>query len=221
MNFMPSEDVFYDEPLVDNTQQQQYVGKNYVNANTRFEPSTARPVHHATHVDAAPANVGEYASWQHDMLESSRNCEKLLGRLVAHFESRTLPTESLSTLATEVAPAIPRGTLVLPPGSRPPVLSPPPTKLVASTEETSFRRRAEEEARLARIEAERKEKEKLDEAKRLEELKRIEEAKILKEQLEKKTRGLMTDLLVGSSGGLFDDNDDINTKPKAGGLFDD
>lgn len=223
MNFMPSEEAFFDEPLVDNP---------------------------AASID--PRGPCLDSSYMERLLASSVNQEKLLGRLVGEIEQINLrlhsleakilserPTEKMHSSIPAISarptspplPKEPRGTLVLPPGSRPAngVLAPTVAPSVQTSQEEEnqmlARRRAEEEARLLRIEAERKAKEAQDEQRRLEEAKRIEEERRAKAELERKTRGLMTDLLITNVGGsLFEDDDLLagsTAKPKGGGLFDD
>jgi hypothetical protein len=233
MNFMPSEDTFFDEPLHNDIPVPQNISSK---SNVVREDNTVAL-----------------------LLESSLRQEKLLERLLSEIErvNRNLinidlkhqnatssPAPSPTSAkhqqqANSTGPTPPRGNLLLPPGSRPatvpnvvkekaPELS---AEEIAAAREKSeqdaiLRRRAEEEARIARIEAERIQKEAEEERKRLAELRRIEEEKRMKEELEKKTRGLMTGLLTTSStGGLFGDDDldvgGVAGTRKGGGLFDD
>ena len=232
MNFMPSEDTFFDEPLHENI------------PAPRFDESMHNKGIVPHDVRDPTLNL---------LLESSLRQEKLLERLLSEMEranrnlinielkqQNSTPSPNASPTSgkqTSSFPQQPRGTLLLPPGSRPAtvptVVSKTPelsaAELAASKEreeqEAILRRRAEEDARLARIEAERLEREAEEERRRMAELKRIEDEKRMKEQLEKKTRGLMTGLLSnGSAGGLFGDDDlDISgpAGKKSGGLFDD
>lgn len=212
MNFMPSEDAFFDEPLHD-----------------------------------APVSYGQppapqVAEESRELLESSLRQEKLLERLLGEMEkmNRRLfaietsgalgaPREAPKPVASPTGSATPkpsRGTFVLPPGSRPAVIpnivEPKPAEDREKAEEDAiFRRRAEEEARIARIEAERREREAEEERKRIAEIKRLEDERRMKEELEKKTRGLMSGLLTSSGGGLFADENIDAPAPKKGGLFDD
>lgn len=242
MNFMPAEDAFFDEPLVDTHAS----GNGTVPAHPSFPKSEILPTHS---IDAV----------SQQLLESSRNQEKLLLRLVCEVEKLTRRLTSLETLPsigstvrkdtqspastpTSTSRSLPpqRGALVLPPGCRSttiPSMTVP--KAVSSAEDNAVRqaqneelalqrRRADEEARLARIESERKEREAEDERRRVLERKRIEEEKRIKEELERKTRGLMTGLLTsGPGGGLFDDDlgefgsNKKGNGTKTGGLFDD
>ena len=173
MNFMPSEDAFYNEPLQD---------------------------------EVAPAVAQIDFSL---ILESSLRQEKLLERIVGELEimtrrllvvERTVPVTSPVTSPSSAAPSKPsRGNLVLPPGSRgghiPAVIAVEKKPELSLAEESALReqseleaiqrRRADEEVRLARIEAERMEREAQEEQKRLAEIKRIEEEMRLKEELER------------------------------------
>jgi hypothetical protein len=79
-------------------------------------------------------------------------------------------------------------------------------------------RRAQELAR-KKAEAEKRAKEE-EERKRIEEEKRLAEEKARKQELEKKTTGLMSDLISGGGGDLFGD-DLAGKSKKKGGLFDD
>lgn len=227
MNFMPSEDAFFDEPLHDEVPVAVKSASNIIS-------------------NEFPVAL---------LLESSLRQEKLLEQLVSEMErvnrnlinleirysqstSSPAPSPTNATKQQQSNPS--RGTLILPPGSRPttvpnvhkgkaPEVSAEEIAASREKEEQSaiLRRRAEEDARIARIEAERLEREAEEERKRLVELKRIEEEKRMKAELEKKTRGLMTGLLTGttSAGGLFGDDDiDVSGSAgnkKGGGLFDD
>ena len=225
MNFMPAEDAFFDEPIVD--------------SNPKYEQTTI----------ITPPSTADYPA----ILESSLRQEKLLERIVYELErmndrliavervrSNTGPIVSPQASPTNSSNAVsankpPRGNLVLPPGSRSVHAPVAEKKAAVSAEEEAqkrekeeqdaiVRRRADEEARLARIEAERIEREAEEERKRQAELKRIEEEKRMKEDLERKTRGLMTGLLTSNGGSLFADDDLDNVvgeKKKSGGLFDD
>jgi len=85
--------------------------------------------------------------------------------------------------------------------------------------EEEARRRAEELAR-KRAEDEQRKREEM-ERQRVEEERRREEERQRKEALEKKTNGLMSNLIAGSGGGLFGDDDLGSKKKTKGGLFDD
>jgi hypothetical protein len=219
MNFMPSEDAFFEEPV-----------ENVAPKNSKMENE----------------NSGQVAS---QILESSVRQEKLLERILSELERMNkrinlLENSTSSAPKSLIRPDSPtfdtsskpsRGTLVLPPGSRPVTLAnvgglekapvvPTDADREREEQEAIFRRRAEEQVRLARIESERIEREAEEERKRIAELERIQQEKRMKEELEKKTRGLMSGLLTGSSAGLFAD-DDLDAPAagakKSGGLFDD
>ena len=239
---MPSEDTFFDEPLVE----------DYVQYG-------APPKVLAPHQEYTFSNEKLQAQQENNtllqLLESSKRKELLLEKIVSEMERmnrRLLTLENLSPshpvpaaktfsptgspVSSSAAPRASRGTLVLPPGSKPSTVPNLPDKKpvlsnedVASREQDEhaaiLRRRNDEEARLARLEAERKQREQEEERKRLAELKRVEEERRMKEELDKKTRGLMTGLLASNSGGgLFEDDIDSIAAPglkKSGGLFDD
>jgi hypothetical protein len=235
MNFMPSEDTFFDEPL----------------HNEAPVPQNVAPKINMGY--SAPAMPQD--NTMSLLLESSIRQEKLLEKLLSEMErvNRNLinlefrqqhhsgspapsPTSAKQQSGSGEKVNQSRGSLLLPPGSRPatvPAVAPKTpdlslAELAASKEqeerEAILRRRAEEDARLARIEAERLEREAEEERKRIAELKRIEEEKRMKEELEKKTRGLMSGLLTNTNAGLFGDDDMEIPGPagkKAGGLFDD
>jgi hypothetical protein len=241
MNFMPSEDAFFDEPLHNDMPVPQNIApkSNVAHQAYPFSPQILPP----------PENANQL------LLESSIRQEKLLERLLTEMErvnknlielrlsrensQASSPGASPSSAAGKSVPTSSnpsRGTLILPPGSRPisvpnvpekkPLLS--PAEEIAAREqeerEAILRRRADEEARLARIEVERLEREAEEERKRIAEMKRIEDEKRMKEELERKTRGLMTGLITSSAaGGLFGDDDlDMGSNgKKQGGLFDD
>lgn len=241
MNFMPNEDAFFDEPLHNDMPVPQNIApkSNVAHQTYQFSPQILPPQENANQL----------------LLESSLRQEKLLERLLTEMErmnknlielrisrecsqaSSPAASPSSATSKNIAASSHPsRGTLILPPGSRPtslpnvpekkPVLSPAEEIAVREQEEREaiLRRRADEEARLARIEAERLEREAEEERKRIAEMKRIEDEKRMKEELERKTRGLMTGLITSTSaGGLFGDDDlDIGSgSKKQGGLFDD
>ena len=252
MNFMPSEDAFFDEPL-NQPPITQYVPPQVLTQHTH------RPAF--SHFDHLAKQENDRSA---QMLESSKRQEHLLERIVSELEKlntrianleRVAPSSSAASTSSRVvspgasptnassqqsAPRPIRGSLVLPPGSRPANIPNLPERKPAEVipsaddaitrerqeQEAIMRRRAEEEARIARIEAERKQREEEEERKRLEEIKRIEEERKRKEELEKKTRGLMTGLIepmTSGGGGLFEDDLDLVGKPgkKAGGLFDD
>ena len=254
MNFMPSEDAFFDEPIHSNdhggyppqvlgTSQRPYTsGNQFVISHQKDENSI--------HVQ---------------LLESSKRQEQLLEKLVHELERMNrrlsdverlapnilLPATSSKvngvvgspTSATPVSggPKPTRGSLVLPPGSKVSnVPNLPERKAHDSSMDSNqtkeqdeqaaiLRRRAEEEARIVRLEAERKQREEEDERKRLHELKRIEDEKRRKQELESKTKGLMTGIFTDSSGGLFGPDDDLDVSTSTGGtgskqgrgLFDD
>ena len=249
MNFMPNEDAFFDEILINENPG----SNNHLNKlSSDFSTVTPRFNQDLTAI-----------------LDSAHRQERLLERIVGELEKmnrrlsaveRLSPTSGLSEISSSAAKGTisptqsptgaqaskpgsePRGHLVLPPGSRPAHVTPilnDKKPVVSAVEEDAARekqelevierRRAEEVSRLARIEAERLEREAEEERKRLAELKRLEEEKRMKEELEKITRGLMTDLLTSgnSGGGLFanDDLDDMlgskERQKKSGGLFDD
>ena len=234
MNFMPSEDAFFDEPLVDEHVSPPAATTSYAGISRTHE-----------HRAAVPS----------ELVQSSLRQEKLLERIVSELENMNGRLSTLERIApghAGLTPAAPvagtpsrsppksRGAMALPPGSRP---AAPPTvaerKPIVSAADDAVarerqeyeaiqRRRAEEDARLARIEAERLEREAEEERKRVAEMERMEEERRMKEELEKKTRGLMTGLLTGGgTGGLFGDDDFDDTaasaggKKKGGGLFDD
>lgn len=127
-------------------------------------------------------------------------------------------------------PSIPRGSLVPPPGksftaaggAADPIADQRASaeKMAAERQriEEDSRRRAEELARKREEEEHRKREE--AEQRRLEEERRREEERLRKEHLEKKTTGLMSNLITSSGGGLFGD-EETTTKRNKGGLFDD
>jgi hypothetical protein len=82
------------------------------------------------------------------------------------------------------------------------------------------KRRTEESARLARVEAERREREAEEVKRRQAEAERVENERRAREELEKKRKELITGLFTTeTSTGLFED--DLNVKKNGGGLFDD
>eukprot|EP00928_Gymnodinium_smaydae_P080102 TRINITY_DN63886_c0_g1_i1.p1 TRINITY_DN63886_c0_g1~~TRINITY_DN63886_c0_g1_i1.p1 ORF type:complete len:286 (-),score=57.63 TRINITY_DN63886_c0_g1_i1:83-847(-) len=132
------------------------------------------------------------------------------------------------------APPQQRGNMILPPGkglTQPmphapaaPMAMPGEDPRVAAERERQRieedgRRRAEEIAR-RREEDERRRREEA-ERQRAEEERRREEERQRKLALEKKTTGLMSNLVSGGGGGLFGDEDAAASRPKRGGLFDD
>ena len=263
MNFMPSEDAFFDEPL------NQPVTQPFVPAQVLSQHPQQSTFSHLDHLSK---QENDHSA---QFLESSRRQEQLLERIVAELEKlnsrigtleRITPVGNPSSTGSRIVSpgASPthgggqsstakqtRGSLVLPPGSRPanaPNLPDrKPVEAVSAAEDAAarerqeqeaiLRRRAEEEARIARLEAERKQREEEEERKRIEELKRIEEERKRKEELEQKTRGLMTGLFDNSltttatgASSLFGPEDDLDllSRPGAaggqktgGGLFDD
>jgi hypothetical protein len=247
MNFMPSEDVFFDEPISTDM-----TGIAFVHVPP---PAGYQAVE-------APTEVSP-----HDLLsklvDSSLRQEALLEKLVGEIErmnTRLLTVEltsgmrgtrSSSPMSTsdsvekprsDSAARLPtvRGTLLLPPGSRPilpnsvsrgtpqPVIpSEDPMERERKEQEAIQQMRADEETRLLRMEVERKQREEEEARKRAEHLRKLEETKRQKEELEKRTKGLLNDLLVPQSGkGLFDSDDEPDilagdqTKARKG-LFDD
>ncbi len=246
MNFMPSDDAFFDEQF-----------------------HSVEPERH-NHI---PPQISSYeteaVSVSTELLiklvESSLRQEALLERVVREVErlnTRMLTMElsgsSRSHILSDVPqlndskdkskeqskPTIPRGSLLLPPGSRP-VLpnigtrsdAPALIRVEASGDREKQEREAieklrlEEEERMAMMEAERKRIEEEEERARLEHLKKIEEERRQREELEKRTKGLLSNLITsqGSTGkGLFDsDNEDEGLVGSAGpnkpskGIFDD
>ena len=253
MNFMPSEDAFFDEPIHSNDHggyPQQVLVDSYRSNSLVPDSNMFHKTENAIHAQ---------------LLESSKRQEQLLERIVSELEKmnrrlsevdRVVPANPLPQAATRVSSAVgsptsnnsstgipkpTRGSLVLPPGSKVPNAPNLPERkpgaaviddgLVKEQDEQAaiLRRRAEEEARIARLEAERKQREEEEERKRLEELKRIEEEKKRKQELESKTKGLMTGIFTDSSGGLFGPDDDLDVVASPGGsgtktgrgLFDD
>mmetsp|Transcript_59899 Transcript_59899/g.128522 ORF Transcript_59899/g.128522 Transcript_59899/m.128522 type:complete len:235 (+) Transcript_59899:95-799(+) len=164
-----------------------------------------------------------------------------MGRLAASQERlesqfQTLPAQGAGAGAPRSA--VPRGNLVPPPGKSPlggsggpgpaasPVQSAEEQRMVAEKMaaerlriEEEGRRRAEELAR--RREEEEKRRQEEAERQRLEEERRKEEERLRKAQLEKKTTGLMGDLMSGSSGGGLFGDEDVGKRKSKGGLFDD
>jgi hypothetical protein len=217
MNFMPSEDAFFDEPL-------------------HNAPQAPLPVDHSGELlESSIRQEKLLERLIHEMERMNRNLIEL--RLAReHSNASPAPSPSSSNVkptAPASGPAPPRGNLILPPGSRPVSVPNVPEKKpgLSEAEEAAarekderdaiLRRRAEEEARIARIEAERLEREAEEERKRIAELKRIEDEKRMKEELERKTRGLMSGLLTSDPTGLFGDDDVELPGKKKGGLFDD
>jgi hypothetical protein len=202
MNFMPSEkDAFFEEPVV-------------------------------------PSSV-----WT-QILESSVRQEKLLERVVGELERMNKRINLLETSSTSSksygppeSPTVSvssssRGTLVLPPGSRPPSLPNivaekklPEADPEREEQEAILKRRAEEQARLARIESERVEREAEEQRKRLAELQKLEMERRMKQELDSKTRGLIKGLLTGTGNASLFAEDDLDVPlggvKKSGGLFDD
>jgi len=172
-----------------------------------------------------------------------------IGRLAANQErleatlqtsvSQAMQGSSVAAGGNKAASATPshsRGSIVVPPGKSGAGIVPsnaPLTPAQAAEEqrlnaerlaqdririEEEGRRRAEELAR-KRDEDERRRREEA-ERQRIEEEKRREEERQRKMQFEKKTNGLMSNLITNSGGGgLF--GDEVESKPKKGGLFDD
>ena len=253
MNFMPSEDAFFDEPI-------------HANDHGGYPPQVLVNSHRPnTFVPESNVFQKTENAIHAQLLESSKKQEQLLERIVTELEKmnrrlceveRIAPSSSIppvvnrsssavgsptGTNSSTVGPKPTRGSLVLPPGSKVPnAPNLPERKLGAPTVDESvmkeqdeqaaiLRRRAEEEARIARLEAERKQREEEEEKKRLDELKRIEEEKKRKQELESKTKGLMTGIFTDSSGGLFGPDDDLDVAANPGGsgsksgrgLFDD
>ena len=190
MNFMPSEDTFFDEPLVDTAP-----------AGSAYHPPEIFQNSYTSH-------QGVTDSCSSQLLESSLRQEKLMERMISELERmnrRLTVLESVSlnpsshphahiapvvtSPQSENKPVQQRGNFALPPGSRPTTLPHVAEKkpLVSAEDESAarekaeqdaiLRRRAEEEVRLARIEAERLEREAEEDRKRLAELKRIEDEK--------------------------------------------
>ena len=215
---MPSEDAFFDEQI-------------------------QAPQKVSLHEEQAP-------DFSNQILESSIRQEKLLERILSELErmnkrinllesvsSGNKASTSSSVVRTESPPTstyvASRGAFVLPPGSRPAIIPAPvltsDKKIVVAEEEEQeaiLRRRSEEQARLARIEAERADREAEEQRKRLAELQKLQDEKRMKEELEKKTRGLMSGLLTSAGGSLFEDDDLAEPNAagggkKTGGLFDD
>lgn len=246
---MPNEDAFFDEiPINENPR-----SNNHLNKPSSDYSSVSPQVHQdfTAILDSAHRQerlleriVGELEKMNRRLsaVERLSPTSGLSAISSAVAKGTISPTQSPTGAQASKTVSEPRGHLVLPPGSRSAHTAPIPNDkkpVVSAVEEEAARekqelevierRRAEEVSRLARIEAERLEREAEEERKRLAELKRIEEEKHMKEELEKKTRGLMTDLLTGgnSGGGLFanDELDDMlgskGGKKKSGGLFDD
>jgi hypothetical protein len=253
MNFMPSEDAFFDEPI-------------HSNDHGGYPPQVLGTSHQPnSYGNQFETNQKTENSFHAQLLESSKRQEQLLEKMVYELErmnrrlveverlapAMTLPvsankgngTVGSPTSVTPVSGGLKptRGSLVLPPGSKvahvpnlPERKTHDPTAEGVQSKEHDeqaaiLRRRAEEEARIARLEIERKQREEEEERRRLEELKRLEDEKIRKQELENKTKGLMTGIFTDSSGGLFGPDDDLDVSTNTGGtgtkqgrgLFDD
>jgi len=251
---MPSEDAFFDEPIHSNDHggyppqvlTNSHRPNSYVPESNVFQKTE----------NTLQAQLLESSKKQEQLLERIvGELEKMNRRLsdVERFASSNPIPPSTNRVASAVGsptnnssaaggPKPTRGSLVLPPGSKVSNVPNLPERkvgnpvgdeaLVKEQDEQAaiLRRRAEEEARIARLEAERKQREEEEEKKRLEELKRIEEEKKRKQELESKTKGLMSGIFTDSSGGLFGPDDDLdviaNQAGGAGtktgrGLFDD
>ena len=254
MNFMPSEDAFFDEPI-------------HSNDHGGYPPPVLGISHRPNTLSAYTDTVQKSDNiLLAQILESSKKQEQFLEKIVGELgrlNQRMSELERIShtpsapvSVSTNRVPNVvgsptnminassgmkpTRGSLVLPPGSKVPNAPNLPERKsgVPMIDETQakedeqaaiLRRRAEEEARIARLEQERKQREEEEERKRLEEQRRLEEEKRRKQELESKTKGLMTGIFTDSSGGLFgpDDDLDVSTNPggtgsKPGrGLFDD
>lgn len=204
MNFMPPLDEFVDEPII--------------TPPAVLVPEMLDPAVHQS------------------ILESNKRQEELLGKILVEIEklnkrinlienknsenlfSKPSPSPAPSGLAAETRSAI-RGSLPLPPGMRhvPSPVAAPPAQMSIDDEN---KRRTEESARLARVEAERREREAEEVKRRQAEAERVENERRAREELEKKRKELITGLFTTeTSTGLFED--DLNVKKNGGGLFDD
>ena len=217
MNFMPTEDGFFDEPLME---------ENIMPSAPLVSSSNQQ------------SSILESSLRQEKLLEKIATELERMNRRLSAVERLGGASGSPAQSPSGSNKSATRGNLVLPPGSRQMyvpamTMEKKPADPSAAEEavvrerdelEAIQRRRAEEESRLARIEAERIQREAEEERRRLAEMARMEEEKRMKKMLEEKTRGLMTGLLTGGGGGgLFDDLDDTATdkKKNGGGLFDD
>ena len=250
---MPSEDAFFDEPIHSNDHggypTQVLVNSNLPNSFVQ-ETNAFQKTENSIH-----AQLLESSKKQEQLLEKIvAELERMNRRLieVEKINPSFAPPSSTNRATSVVgsptsnnsstgAPKPTRGSLVLPPGSKVPNAPNLPERkvgapivddsLVKEQDEQAaiLRRRAEEEARIVRLEAERKQREEEEERKRQEELKRIEEEKKRKQELESKTKGLMTGIFTDSNGGLFGPDDDLDVTANPGGaasktgrgLFDD
>lgn len=244
---MPSEDVFFDEPFHTGDPGQ------FHQAQTASRCAEQTTVEHIN-TDLLVKLV-ETALRQEALLERVvREVEKLNTRLLTielnsgsrpHCAADSSPRGEIKDKSISSSKStIPRGSLLLPPGSRP-VLPNFGTRIDASSlgkmediaerdrkeQEAIARLRKEEEERLAHMEAERKRIEEEEERARLEHVKRIEEERRHRQEVEKRTKELLNNLIVSDgtrSKGLFDsDNEDNGLDGSSGpnkqsnGLFDD